>query len=299
MVDMRDTARTGTLTRLGALAAVDAAIFAVLYVATVRTVDGRQIGDASLRGALATSPAVRGTVDAVLNVVSTASLLGAVALVAVIALLRLARYQGLAAVGILVAANVSALVLKNYLLPRPDLGLDEVAPATLNSLPSGHSTAAFSAVAALLFVLPRQWRPWAAVAGAAYATVTGLATMSAGWHRAADSMAAFLLVGFWTTVAAMIVVVGPADGRRMTSGAGASPIRWLVATAAGCLTLGTAVVLLLVAASPVRESTVGTWVAFFTAALFITGTAIGVLIGILRALDLMDGSGGEPALPEG
>ncbi len=113
-------------------------------------------------------------------------------------------------------------------------------------------------------------------------------------------MAAFLLVGFWTTVAALVVVVAsPASGRPATAEAGASPIRWLVATAAGCLTLGTAVVLLLVAASPVRESTVGTWVAFFTAALFITGTAIGVLIGILRALDLMDAYGGVEAVREG
>ncbi len=128
--------------------------FVLVYCATVRTVQGRLFGDASLRGALLTRSSLADGADAVLNVVSVASLLGAVALVATVALVRLKRAQGLAAVGLLVGANVSTLVLKRYLLERPDLGIREVAPATLNSLPSGHTTAVFSAVAALLFVVP-------------------------------------------------------------------------------------------------------------------------------------------------
>lgn len=291
MVEVREGRREGALTRLGVLATVYAVLFAGLYFFTVRTVDGRLLGDASLRGALFTSPAVEDSVDAVLNVVSTASLLGAVALVAVIALLRLARFEGLAAVGMLVAANLSTMVLKDYLLTRPDLGLNEVAPATLNSLPSGHSTAAFSAVAALIFVLPRPWRSSAATIGAAYATVTGLATMSAGWHRAADAMAAFLLVGFWTTVAAMVVVAaGSASAPARSAEATASTARWLGAAALGCLLLGAAMVASLVGAAPILDTTFGSWVAFTAAGLLIAGAAMGVLVGVLRALDLMDWS---------
>ncbi len=292
MRNLRTDTRVGTLSRLGLVAALYAVLFAVLYYATVRTVDGRRLSDASLRGAVSTSPVVESTVDAVLNVVSTASLVGAVAVVAVVALVRLARLEGLAAIGILVASNLSTLMLKDHLLARPDLGLHEVAPATLNSLPSGHSTAAFSAVAALVFVLPHRARLTAATVGAAFAALTGVATMAAGWHRAADSMAAFLVVGFWTAVAATVVVaVGPPPARVDTPETGASPRRWLAATAAGCATLAAVILVPLSVTPPVRESTIGRWAAFFAAAFLITGTVSAVLVGVLRSLDLMDRAG--------
>ena len=169
--------------------------FLLVYYVTVRTIQGRLFGDASLRGALLTRSALADGSDTVLNVVSVASLLGAVALVATVALIRLERVRGLAAIGLLVGANVSTFVLKRYLLERPDLGIREVSPATLNSLPSGHATAVISASAALLFVVPTRWRYPTALAGLVVGTVTALATMSAGWHRAGDSMAAFLMVG--------------------------------------------------------------------------------------------------------
>jgi hypothetical protein len=47
--------------------------FVVVSVVAVRTERGRLVSDASLRGAIASSPAVRNTVDVVLNVVSVAS----------------------------------------------------------------------------------------------------------------------------------------------------------------------------------------------------------------------------------
>jgi len=83
------------------------------------------------------------------------------------------------------------------LLTRPDLGLREITPATHNSLPSGHTTAVSSVVVALLVVTPARGRPLVAVTGGAAAVVTALATMSAGWHRAGDSIAAFRVVGAW------------------------------------------------------------------------------------------------------
>jgi hypothetical protein len=210
-------------------------------------------------------------------------------LVATVALVRLERVQGLAAVGLLVGANVSTLVLKTYLLERPDLGIREVAPATLNSLPSGHATAVFSAVAALLFVVPTRWRYPASLAGLLAATATALATMSAGWHRAGDSMAAFLLVGVWTAIAAGAFLI--AD----TGGAGdranfewPESTRWLAAVSASSLTLGLALGIALNAAGPIRDATPGSWLAFLVGCLLITGTGIAVLGGMLHVLDLMD-----------
>lgn len=306
---MRQDRRPGgtyVVARLSSVALVFALGFAVVYYVTVRTVPGRRLGDTSLRGGLLTRSALTGTVDVVLNVVSIATLLGAVAVVAVIALVRLARLQGLAAIGLLVGANGSAWLLKNALLERPDLGISEVAPATLNSLPSGHSTAVFSALAALLFVLPRRWRLAGATVGAVATTVVAVATMSAGWHRPGDSVAAFLLVGLWTTLAVVGVVVGsprrPDDlthsraqsrTQSRTQSRARSP-RWLAACAAGASVLGLVLAVGLVSAPVVRDSAVGSTTGFLAGALLIVGAATGVLVGILAVLALM-----EPNRPPG
>ncbi len=266
--------------------------FVMVYYVTVRTVQGRLFGDASLRGALLTRSALADGTDTVLNVVSGAALLGAVAVVAMVALIRLERVLGLAAIGLLVGANVSTLVLKSYLLERPDLGLREVSPATLNSLPSGHATAVFSAVAALLLVVPARWRYPAVLVGLVAATVTALATMSAGWHRAGDSMTAFLLVGVWFVVAAAAVLIADAGraGRRAGFAWPAST-RWLAATCVGSFALGLALGTALNAAGPVRDATLGSGIAFLVGALLITGTGTAVLLGILHVLDLVDRAG--------
>lgn len=276
------------LVGLGVIAAGLALAFALVYYVTVRTVVGRQLGDASLRGALSADPLLSDTLRPVLDVVSVASLLGAVALVAVIALLRLARLEGLAAIGLLVGSNASTWLLKNVLLERPDLGLAEVAPATLNSLPSGHSTAAFSAVAALVFVVPRRWRRPTGSIGAGYATLTALTTMIAGWHRPADAVAAFLLVGVWTAAAAAVVILGT----RPTPGEPPAPTspsaRWLVALAAGTLTFGFVTALAVVGASPAQGTALGSAAAFFAGGLFIVGTASGVTAGLLKVVEIME-----------
>lgn len=262
--------------------------FLLVYYVTVRTIQGRLFGDASLRGALLTRSALADGADTVLNVVSVASLLGAVALVATVALVRLERVQGLAAIGLLVGANVSTLVLKRYLLDRPDLGIREVSPATLNSLPSGHATAVISASAALLFVVPTRWRYPTALAGLVVGTVTALATMSAGWHRAGDSMAAFLLVGACTAIAAAVVLIVDRGAGDRAPFEWPGSTRWLAAVTAALLALGLALGIALNAVAPIRDATFGTWMAFGIGGLLITGTGIAVLGGILHVLELMD-----------
>ncbi len=267
---------------------VFAAGFVLVYVVTVRTVRGRLFGDASLRGALLTRAAAAGA-DTILNAVSVASLLGAVAMVATVALIRLERVRGLAAIGLLAGANLSALLLKGYLLDRPDLGLREVSPATLNSLPSGHATAVLSAFAALLFVTATTWRYPTALVGLLAATLTALATMSAGWHRAGDSMAAFLLVGVWTVIAAVPVVVAEASRSGTRPGFEWPPsARWLAVASAGLFTLGIAMGAALDAAGPIRGATLGSWVAFIVGGLLITGTGIVVVLGMLEVLAVVD-----------
>jgi membrane-associated phospholipid phosphatase len=279
------------LARLGTILTALILAFVLVYGVSVRTVTGRELADLSLRGAIAARPLFSGTVQTVLNVVSIASLLGAVAVVAVIALLRLARLEGLVAIAVLVGSNVSTWLLKHVLLDRPDLGLDEVAPATLNSLPSGHTTAAFSTAAAVVFVAQRQWRDVIATAGAGFGALVGVATMLAGWHRAADAVTAFLVVGAWTTAAAIVVVrARPDDARDRGTATATSPLlaRRLVQVALGLLSTAAVLGLILVIASPDQDSAPGAAVAFLAGGLLIGGSAAAVTVVSLRALDLME-----------
>jgi membrane-associated phospholipid phosphatase len=269
------------------VAVVCAGAFALAYFFTVRTVSGRQVADASLRGATGIGPDSGGMVEGVLDVISVASLLGAVAVIAVIALIRLRRGQGLAAIALMVGANLSAQVLKEFVLTRPDLGLDEIAPVTLNSLPSGHSTAAFSAVMALLLVVPARLRAVTAVSGGVYACLTGVATMLAGWHRAADSMAAFFLVGIWVGLVTAVVVLmgGSANaGPQSVSGRGARTGRQLSMVAVWTFAIGLLMVALLATDDSIREGSMGPRAAFVAGALLVIGAAAVVLAAALAAV---------------
>ena len=275
------------LVRPAALAVACGSAFVLVYLVTVRTSVGRLLGDASLEGAILTNPRVDDLVNGVLDVVSVASLLGTVAVIAVIALLRLRRSLGLASVALLVGANGSAWLLKNVVLSRPDLGLREISPATLNSLPSGHSTAAFSAVVALLFVVPARLRMVTAAAGASFATVTALATMSAGWHRAADSVTAFLLVGVWAAMAgiAVVAVGDPTEDSSAAPSQPSHPQRRQSVAAAMCLVAGLTIGAALYTAGPARHSPVASLAAFLAGGLVIAGTATAVAAAVLAVLD--------------
>lgn len=278
------------------------AVFVLVYWLTVRTTPGRRFGDRTMRGAGLSRPQLTEGVDRVLDVVSVASLFGAVAAVAVIALLRLLRVRGLAAVGLLVAANVATLVLKGV-LPRPDLGLREVTPATWNSLPSGHSTAAFSVVVAVLFVVPGRVRMATAVIGVGYVSVTAVATMSAGWHRAGDSLAAFLLVAALTAVAGIVVAaVGdssePAGSAPVVAGRSA---RWVATAAAATVGVGVTAALALVADYSVLDGNAGFVAALVASSILVAGTAIATTAVVLLVLDWITpapaGGRGRPGEP--
>lgn len=289
MRDLKPTGERLVLTRLALIVVGYVVAFLLIYVVTVRTAPGRRLADSSLRGALGARPLLFGTVQTILDVVSVASLLGAVAVVAVIALVRLARLEGLVAIGILGGSNVATWLLKNVLLTRPDLDLDEIAPATLNSLPSGHATAVFSAVAALVFVTTGRWRDLTATIGAGYAALTGMATMLAGWHRASDSVAAFLVVGALTGVAAAVLLVaGPPTADRTVPGSRGQPFEWLLRSAVIALAGGAALSAGLVLASLAPGNVVGSAVAFLAGALFVAGAAAGVTVAVLEVLRMVE-----------
>ncbi len=160
------------------------------------------------------------------------------------------------ALAAMTAANLSTQLIKAGLPDRPNLGVNTLA---LNSLPSGHSTLAASAAAAVFLVVSPRWRPAAAFVGGSYAIAAGLSTLINQWHRPSDVMAAFFVVAFWTVLAALAIMrTGPLWNVWLGSSAHwASRRSWLGLTVAlAAIAALVAVVIMGPAAVPSYDSTV-------------------------------------------
>lgn len=107
------------------------------------------------------------------------------------------------------AAVTSTYLLKHYLIVKPDLGVQE---ALSNSAPSGHTTFAAAAGAALFLAAPRFLRPTVALCAALATCLTGASTIINGWHRPTDVVTAILVTAIWTVVGMGVLrYVRPAD----------------------------------------------------------------------------------------
>lgn len=119
-----------------------------------------------------------------------------------------------------VAANLTTQTLK-AVLDRPDFA-NGVPYYTGNSLPSGHVTFATAAMVAVFLLVAPRWRSTLALVGAVFATTVGVATFLDGWHRPADIVAAYLVVGIWTLLGGLVIfrlskhwnVISPRSGAR-------------------------------------------------------------------------------------
>jgi membrane-associated phospholipid phosphatase len=201
------------------LAAGQVAAFVAVWRFFVRTQRGQALDTIALTGNSIGQTRVDGVVSTVLDAMSLVSLVAATGIVVVIALMRRRLLLALV-VGLLVGgANAMTQLLKQNLY-RPDFGVDPDRAAAGNSFPSGHATVAASLAFALVLVLPPRVRGVGAMLGAGYAAVAGVATMSAGWHRPSDAIAALLIVGAWAAAAGVILalarpagtVIEPAEG---------------------------------------------------------------------------------------
>jgi membrane-associated phospholipid phosphatase len=122
--------------------------------------------------------------------------------VVVIALVRGRPRVALAVAAILLGANLTTEALKQV-LPEPRFAglLDGWLPVPATEWPSGHSTAAMSAVLGLLLASPGRLRPYIAALGAAFAVAVGYSLVSIGSHFPADVFAGYLVAATWTLVA--------------------------------------------------------------------------------------------------
>lgn len=130
---------------------------------------------------------------------SLPTIVGVVAVLGLVAVLVWKHRFLPALVGVLcgVGACVTTYALKNYIIVKPDWGIQE---AVSNSAPSGHTTFAAAAGAALFLAAPRLMRPTVALLAAVATCLTGASTIINGWHRPVDVVTAILVTSMWTVL---------------------------------------------------------------------------------------------------
>jgi hypothetical protein len=138
-----------------------------------------------------------------LDLLPTISLVMAAVVVLFVTVIRKHWTEAGIAVAACVGANIATQVLKDLLPARPDTG---VVTLELNSLPSGHTTLAAAAAAAVFLMASPRWRPMAGFVGGTFAIASGVSTLINQWHRPADVVAAFLLVGAFMIPAGWLIV---------------------------------------------------------------------------------------------
>jgi membrane-associated phospholipid phosphatase len=188
------------------LAGAEVAGFVLVWRFFVQSEHGQLLDTVALAGNSIGQARVEHLVDTVLSTMSALSLAVATAVVGFIALIRRRIAVAFGVILLIVGANVTTQVLKQV-IDRPELGVDLQRAAAGNSLPSGHTTIAASVAVAVMLVLPARLRGVGGVLGALFTAVAGVATLSAGWHRPSDAVAALLVVGAWACAAGLFIVV--------------------------------------------------------------------------------------------
>lgn len=205
----RSAARTAVPVAVTALLAVLATVWVAVFTAA-----GQRLDETAMRVLNASRTAATGDLIGLLDTVSTPAAAIALAVIAGVGLLRLRPRLAVAAVVLVIGANLTTQLLKGV-IARPDLGIGEVN----NSLPSGHTTVVFALAMAAVLVAPRALRWLVGLVGAGVGALTGLATVIAGWHRPSDVVAAMLVTLAWGALASAVLPGHPRDGRIGSGGA--------------------------------------------------------------------------------
>ena len=185
-------------------------VLVVVAIVALHTGAGQRVDERAMRTVVA-GRETELTVLSLLGRVSIGAVLAVSAVCVVLAIMRGRIRLAVAALMVIVGANLTTQLLKEVVLERSQL--DVIAP---NSLPSGHTTVVASAVGALLLVSPVALRLLVVVAGAFAVAATGASTIVAGWHRPADIVAALAVCLAWMAAGAIIA----GGSHRPTSGVG-------------------------------------------------------------------------------
>jgi membrane-associated phospholipid phosphatase len=158
--------------------------------------------------------------DAIASLGDPLPMLAMLAVACAIALLRGRPRGALAAVLVVLGANVTTQLLKVLLAhPRVKLAIGGD-PFEPNTFPSGHTTAAASIAVAYAFVVPATLRGLTLTLGAAFALAVGCSVVVIGWHYPSDVLGAYLVVACWGfAILAAMRAIAP----RRPQGVGVSP----------------------------------------------------------------------------
>jgi membrane-associated phospholipid phosphatase len=269
------------------VAALEAAGFVAVWRFFVHSAHGQMLDFVALTGNSIGQDRVASLVHQTLSTISVVSLAAATIAIGFLALVRRRIAVGVGAVLLIAGANATSQFFKE-LIYRPHLGIDVDRVAAGNSLPSGHTTVAASVAVALLLVAPTRARGAVALAGAAAAALVGVATLSAGWHRPSDAVAALLLVGAWAAASSLFILVAQRRHGGVAYGPASRYTTLFLAVAGVALLLGAAVAMSLtndVVSTSVDDLSRGRlFAAYAGGALGICGTAALVIGGVLATL---------------
>ena len=192
---------TGFLFVLATLASM--AALAATYYFFVRTTTGQFIDESALVEAIEIHGTAGKATTRFLDWLPVLSLVLAAVVVLVVTVLKRRWAAAGIAVAACVGANVATQIIKNVVPVRPYRGIETL---ELNSLPSGHTTLAASAAAAVFLMVSPRWRPLAGFLGGSFAVATGVSTLINQWHRPADVVAAFLVVAVFMLPAGWLII---------------------------------------------------------------------------------------------
>lgn len=181
---------------------------ALLYAFALLTDVGRHLDRSALFAEAAEDLGIARESGRLLASISVASIGIVVVLAMLVAILRDRPRSALAALMLVLGANITAQVLKPLLSETDPFGGEtarrEVGEFLAGAFPSGHATAALSLGLALVLVSPSALRRVAATLAVAYGVGVGIAAVAMGWHFPSDVIGAFLMTIAWGAVAALV-----------------------------------------------------------------------------------------------
>ncbi len=230
--------RHPTFRRLVLLGVTSALVAGVAYFLTVTTRAGQLMGELILGGRFG-SAVDAAAAERYLEIISRSSLVAGTLVVVTIAWSQRKSRLAMIAIATIIAANVSAQLLKYLVLDRSDL-LDGLFYPLPNSFPSGHATAAASIAVALILVLPPLLRAPVVPLIAAAVALVGLSTLASGWHRMADAIGGVYLATAWGAgfAAALVWRTGTDRLGDLTTAAGRFTARLTLLFGLGLTSLG-------------------------------------------------------------
>jgi len=189
-------------------AAVCFVLFAICYVALVRTEWGHQLDDGVYMASDGFSRRLIALDASLLMDVSRKTIVVAAGVLFLISALRRSLVVGLVAVTGFFTAVLGAEAFKHVLpwraLAPEDAMLGE--SMQLGTFPSGHATIATAFGLSLLLVCPARWRSWLVVGVGVLSSLFASGVVFTGWHRASDALGALAWSGVCMNLAAAIAV---------------------------------------------------------------------------------------------